>query len=123
MLNPIQLAQEVRTLFKADSWQPGPELEDRFRVSTTSTMGLGCDRSADPELVAREIFMLAGQQDFGDRGPATTGQALLTAVNNRHSLCCWGWMVGRAGLEHGSSPGRRSKVLTFLTSCRNRGKP
>ena len=80
---------------KPDSWQPRPGLQDRFECHHLDNgTGLALD-PANPELVAREIFMAAGQQDFGDsRRDYRTGA--LTAAIIALSLLL-GWMVGRAG--------------------------
>jgi len=50
-----------------DSWQFGPELEDRLgSANGDKATALAID-PADPELLAREIFMAAEQQGFAVR--------------------------------------------------------
>src|SRR6266851_9640847 len=95
MLKPDPTGPRCSNSVKPDSWQPGPELEDRFESHhLDNRTGLAID-PADPELVAREIFMAAGQQDFGDRRRDYRTGALTTAVIALSLLV--GWMVGRAG--------------------------
>ncbi len=95
MLKPDPTGPRGSNSVKADSWQPGPELEDRFESHHIDNgTGLAID-PADPELVAREIFMAAGQQDFGDRGRDYRTSALTAAIIALSLLL--GWMVGRAG--------------------------
>ena len=95
MLKPDPTGPRGSNSVKPDSWQPGPELEDRFESHHIDNgTGLAID-PADPELVAREIFMAAGQQDFGDRGRDYRTSALTAAIVALSLLV--GWMVGRAG--------------------------
>src|SRR6266404_587683 len=95
MLKPDPTGPRGSNSVKADSWQPGPELEDRFESHhIDNRTGLAID-PADPELVAREIFLAAGQQDFGDRGRDYRTSALTAAIIALSLLL--GWMVGRAG--------------------------
>jgi TonB family protein len=95
MVKPDPTGPRGSNSVKPDSWQPGPELEDRFESHhLDNRTGLAID-PADPELVAREIFMAAGQQDFGDRRRDYRTGALTTAVIALSLLV--GWMVGRAG--------------------------
>ena len=95
MLKPDPTGPRGSNSVNPDSWQPGPELEDRFESHHLDNgNGLGID-PADPELVAREIFMAAGQQDFGDRRRDYRTSALTAAIIALSLLL--GWMVGRAG--------------------------
>jgi len=95
MLKPDPTGPRGSNSVKPDSWQPGPELEDRFESHhLDNRTGLAID-PADPELVAREIFLAAGQQDFGDRRRDYRTSALTAAIIALSLLL--GWMVGRAG--------------------------
>ena len=78
-----------------DSWEFRPAEGDRFESDHPDKLTALARDSAAPELVAREIFMAAGQQDFGHHGRDYRTGAL-TAATVALSLLL-GWMVGRAG--------------------------
>jgi TonB family protein len=95
MLKPDPTGSRGSNSVRPDSWPRGPELEDRFESHHLDHgTGLAID-PADPELVTREIFMAAGQQDFGDRRRDYRTSALTAAIIALSLLL--GWMVGRAG--------------------------
>jgi TonB family protein len=95
MLKPDPTGPRGSNSVIPDSWELGPELENSFESPHfDNRTGLAID-PADPELVAREIFLAAGQQDFGDRRRDYRTGALTTAVIALSLLV--GWMVGRAG--------------------------
>src|SRR5882724_4678605 len=78
-----------------DSWQFGPELEDRLgSANGDKATALAID-PADPELLAREIFMAAEQQGFAVRHRDYWTGTITAAIIALSLLL--GWMVGRAG--------------------------
>jgi TonB family protein len=78
-----------------NSWHFGPEIEDRLGSgSGDKATALAID-PADPELLAREIFMTAGQQNFAVRHRDYRTGAMTAAIIALSLLL--GWMVGRAG--------------------------
>jgi TonB family protein len=95
MLKPNPSGARGSNSVEPDSWQFGPEIEDRLgSASGDKATALAID-PADPELLAREIFMAAEQQGFAvRRRDYWTGT--ITAAIIALSLLL-GWMVGRAG--------------------------
>jgi TonB family protein len=95
MLKPDPTGGRASNRANPDSWELGPELEDRFGSDRRDKRTAIAMDPADPELLAREIFIAAGQQDFGHRRRDYRTGAL-TAATVALSLFL-GWMVGRAG--------------------------
>src|SRR5258708_37802924 len=94
MLKPDPTGPRGSNSVKPDSWQPGPELEDRFEPHHPDNRTGLAIAPADPEPVAREIFLAAGHQDFGHRR-RDYGTSALTAAIMALSLRL-GSMLGRA---------------------------
>jgi TonB family protein len=95
MLKPDPSGARASNFAKPNSWQFGPELEDRLgSANGDKATALAID-PADPELLAREVFMAAGQQDFAVRH-RNHWTGTITAAIIALSLLL-GWMVGRAG--------------------------
>jgi TonB family protein len=80
---------------KPDSWKLGPELVHRFESDHRDDQTRVAIDPADSELLAREVCLAAGQQDFGDRRRDFRTGALTAAIIALSLLL--GWMVGRAG--------------------------
>src|SRR5216684_8023301 len=95
MLKPDPTGPRGSNSVKPDSWELRRELENSFESPHSDNRTSLAIDPADPELVAREIFLAAGQQDFGDRRRDYRTGALTATVIALSLLV--GWMVGRAG--------------------------
>jgi len=95
MLKPNPSGARGSNSVEPDSWQFGPEIEDRLgSASGDQATALAID-PADPELLAREIFMAAEQQGFAVRHRDYWTSTITAAIIALSLLL--GWMVGRAG--------------------------
>jgi len=95
MLKPNPSGARGSNSVEPDSWQFGPEIEDRLgSASGDKATALAID-PADPELLAREIFMAAEQQGFAVRHRDYWTGTITAAIIALSLLL--GWMVGRAG--------------------------
>src|SRR6266850_1356368 len=95
MLKPDPSGARGSNSVEPDSWQFGPELEDRLgSANGDKATALAID-PADPELLAREIFMAAEQQGFAVRHRDYWTGTITAAIIALSLLL--GWMVGRAG--------------------------
>jgi len=95
MLKPNPSGARGSNSVEPDSWQFGPEIEDRLgSASGDQATALAID-PADPELLAREIFMAAEQQGFAVRHRDYWTGTITAAIIALSLLL--GWMVGRAG--------------------------
>src|ERR1700693_2270738 len=95
MLRPDPTGAKSSNSVKSDSWKLGPELVHRFESDHRDDQTRGAIDPADSDLLAREVCLAAGQQDFGDRRRDFRTGALTAAIIALSLLL--GWMVGRAG--------------------------